>query len=275
MVSAIHNSILIVNYNNKKALWAMLGALKMEQAPGTEVIVVDSASTDGSADMVKKEFRHVRLIIRAHNRGFASAIVRGIDKAKGSVVVACHSDLVTDVHVLGELADRVREHNTSGQRVVAAVPSLVGPDDVDQPSIGKLPGLARGMVGVFSPVLARKCDVPNLDHVADHEWTPLTCMALDSEVLARLGSIDDRFFLYWADADLCKRIHEKGHRIAIRRDLKVVHAGRSPNEPLPDPLMKIMREDLQHYFEKHSPSWQHKVLSVDEKLAKFIRRESA
>jgi GT2 family glycosyltransferase len=275
MPSAILNSIVIVNYNNKKALWGMLGSLKLEQAPATEVIVVDSASTDGSVEMVKKEFRHVRLIVRAHNRGFASAIVRGIDKVNGSVIIVCHSDLVTDVHVLGELADRVRERNTAGARVVAAVPRLVGPDDTDQPSIGKLPGLARGVVGVFNPVLARKCEVPTLDHVADHEWTPLVCMALDTEMLARLGSIDERFFLYWADADLCKRIHEKGFRIAIRRDLRVVHAGHSPNEPLPDPLMKIMRQDLQHYFEKHSPSWQHKMLTVDEKLAKFIRRESA
>jgi GT2 family glycosyltransferase len=269
------NSFVFVNYNNKKALWGLLGSLDLKHSYLSEVIVVDSASTDGSAEMVEKEFPRARLVVRSHNRGFPSAAMRAIHKAKGSVLVLCHSDVATDLHGLEELADRVRTRNTTGQHVAAAIPRLVTPDGTDQPCVGKLPGLGRGMAGMFNPLVARKAYVPTLDHVADNEWTKLTCMALDAELFFRLGSLDERFFLYWADADLCQRIHERGHRIVIHRDVSVVHAGHSPNDPRPEPLMQIMREDQQRYFEKHRPAWQQKVLNVDKKIHKLLHRESA
>jgi GT2 family glycosyltransferase len=275
MPVAAQNSIVIVNHNNKKALWGMLGSLDIEHSYLSEVIVVDSASTDGSAEMVEKEFPRVRLIVRSHNRGFPSAAMRGIHKAKGKVLVLCHSDLVTDLHALEELADRVRTRNTTGQHVAAAIPRLVSPDGTDQPCVGRLPGLGRGMIGVFNPLVARKAEVPTLDHVADHEWTTLACIALDGELFARAGSIDERFFLYWADADLCQRLHDRGHRIVIDRDVTVAHGGHSPNDNRPEPLMQIMREDQQRYFEKHRPGWEQKLLNVDQKIHKLLHRESA
>jgi GT2 family glycosyltransferase len=275
MPVAVQNSIVVVNHNNKKALWGMLGSMRLDESPDSELIVVDSASDDGSAEMVSVEFPRVRLVVRGQNRGFASAALRGVRKARGSVVVLCHSDLVTDVHALGELADRVRQRNVAGQRVVAAVPRLVGPDEIDQPNVGRLPGLGRGMIGVFCPATARKCYVPSLDHVADHEWTTLTCMAIDAEVLARIGSIDERFFRYWADADLCQRIHDRGYRIAIHRDITVIHAGHSPSDPVPEPQARIMRQDQQRFFQKHHAAWEQKVLHVDERIYRFLWRESA
>jgi GT2 family glycosyltransferase len=270
------NSIVVVNYNRKPALHAMLAALELEQSITTEVIVVDNASMDGSADMVAEEFPQVRLVRGQHNRGFAASAQRGINSAKGTVAVLCHSDLVAPIHTFAELADRLREgaKNTSGGRIVAAVPRLIGRDRADQPSVGRLPGLGRGMIGVFNPSAARKCYVPFLDHVADHEWVGLTCFAIDLEALGRLGTLDPRFFLYYADADLCQRIHDKGWRIVIRRELGVVHTGASPNDPLPDYLKRIMRKDQQHYFSKHRPTWERKLLDVDEKLYRLLSREA-
>ncbi|HEY7086853.1 MAG TPA: glycosyltransferase family 2 protein [Tepidisphaeraceae bacterium] len=273
----VQNSVVIVSCNKKKALWALLKSLKIEEATTSEVIVVDSASFDGSADMVAEDFPQVQLIRCGHNRGFASAAGRGIAKAMGQAIVLCHGDIVAEIHTLVELADRVRmgSSSASSQRVVAAVPRIVGVDGAEQPSVGRLPGLGRGMIGVFNPSVARKCYTSSLDHVADHEWTTLTCMAIDAEALTRIGSLDPQFFLYWADADLCQRIHDRGYRIAIRRDVKVTHTGRSPNDPLPDELRRLMRRDQRRYFAKHRPAWEGKLLGVDEKIYKFISRESA
>src|SRR5688572_359420 len=93
-------SILIVNFNKKEQLHALLKSLKMEEAAAVEVIVIDNASFDGSQEMVRAEFPKVRLIAMETNRGLPAAANRGIDEAAGDVAVLCHSDLVTTIHVL-------------------------------------------------------------------------------------------------------------------------------------------------------------------------------
>ena len=270
---AVLNSIIIVSHNHGAALPAMLASLKTEESSTSEVIVVDNASFDGSVETVAERFPQVRLIRSSKNRGFAAAAQRGINEAQGSIAVICHSDLLVEMHALAELADRVREG--AGRRVVAAVPRLIGRDGVEQPGVGRLPGIGRGMIGVFNPSAARRCYLPQLDHVADHEWTTLVCLAIDCDQLARLGSLDSRFFLYYADADLCQRIHDKSYRIVIHRDLAVVHCGASPNDPQPDHLRRIMRKDQQRYFEKHRPAWEQKLLNVDQKIYRLLKREPA
>jgi N-acetylglucosaminyl-diphospho-decaprenol L-rhamnosyltransferase len=270
------NSIIIVSHNKKASLRAMLEALELEHATTSEIIVVDNASFDDSADMVASEFPQVKLIRGQHNRGFAASAQRGINSASGTVAILCHGDLIAPIHTLAELADhlRVATQKGAGSRTVAAIPRVLGKDRVDQPTVGRLPGLGRGMIGVFNPSAARRLYVPYLDHVADHEWASFTCFAIDLEALGRIGMLDPRFFLYYADADLCHRIHDKGWRIAIRRDLSVVHTGASGNDPLPEHLKRIMRKDQQQYFTKHRSSWEQKLLNVDAKLYRFLSREA-
>ena len=89
------NSIVVVNFNAKASLETMLTALKVEEAVTTEVIVVDSMSFDGSADMVRQKFKGVRLIALDENRGFAAAVNRGLREAAGDVAVICHSDIIS------------------------------------------------------------------------------------------------------------------------------------------------------------------------------------
>src|SRR5688572_20537391 len=141
----VQNSIVIVNFDNATGLRRMLANLKMEESTASEVIVVDNASGDDSAAVVKRDFPHVKLVRREKNKGFAVGANRGIRQALGDVVVVCHSDVLADVHVLAELADRVREGAT--RRVVAAVPRVIDARGGEQPFVGELPGLGRAMVG--------------------------------------------------------------------------------------------------------------------------------
>jgi GT2 family glycosyltransferase len=264
----VQNSIVIVNFDNAAGLRRMLANLKVEESTASELIVVDNASTDDSAAVVQRDFPHVKLLRREANKGFAVGANRGIRQALGDVVVVCHSDVIADVHVLAELADRVREG--SRRRVVAALPRVIDETASEQPFVGELPGLGRAMVGVFKPHASRRCYVPGLDHVADHEWARFTCAALSGDFLATAGGFDERFFLYWADADLCHRIHDRSYRILIAPDLKVVHTGHSPNDEPPPDRATVMRADQQRYFEKHRPKWQQGVLRVNAKLNAWV-----
>ena len=263
-MSDVATSILIVNFNKKDQLRALLTSLKMEEATTVEVIVIDNASFDGSREMVRAEFPRVRVIEMETNRGFAAAANKGIDQAAGDVAVLCHSDLVTTIHVLSELADQVREGRS--RRVAGVAARVVAPDKTELPSAGTFPGLVRGIAGAFSPEAAHKRFVPSLDHIADHQYATTMCIALDLQVLsAHVGLFDPKFFLYYADADLSLRMHEKQYRILVSRRLQVIKQ-RPPlgegNKKLAPHLARLMRKDQMHFYEKHRPGLQKTLVGL-------------
>lgn len=248
----------------------MLAALKMDEATACEVIVVDNASFDGTPAMVRESFPDVHLVEQEKNRGFAAAARVGINEARGDVATVCHADIVADMHDLTELADKLRE--AAGRRAAAVLPRLIGADGMPQPFVAPLPGLTRGVLGEFNPALARRAYVPSLDHVSDHEFASFACCAFDVDSLIKLGSFDPRFFLYFADADLCARLHEKSLRLLISRDVKVVHAGRPMGHAVDANLSRLMRQDLARYFDKHRSPVDQGMMRAAAKVRKLVTR---
>ena len=269
---SVQNSIIIVTHNSKEKLLKLLANLAVSEAVACEFIVVDSASFDGSAELIEEDFPTIRLIRLQDNRGFSVAANRGFAEAIGDVVIFCHADIVTESHALIELADRIREG--ADNRVVAAVPRLVDANRHELPLVGPLPGLGRAISNMFVPSASRGCEPAALDHVADHEFAQMPCVAIDAEVLQKFNGFDERFFLYYADADLSARLHEKSLRIAIRRDLPVVHTGADPSRPLPISLARIMRKDLLRFVEKHHGGLRSTALGIQAKLIGAVNKEA-
>src|SRR2546426_5396627 len=133
---SVQNSIIIVTHNSKEKLLKLLANLAVSEAVACEFIVVDSASFDGSAELIEEDFPTIRLIRLQDNRGFSVAANRGFAEAIGDVVIFCHADIVTESHALIELADRIREG--ADNRVVAAVPRLVDANRHELPLVGPL-----------------------------------------------------------------------------------------------------------------------------------------
>jgi len=267
----IINSIVIVNFNNKPTLLALLKSLRMEEATGTEVILVDSASFDGSVEMVAEQYPFVKILQLKTNRGFFAAANKGLDNAEGDIITVCHADVVTDVHALAELADQCRE--AEARKVAAVVPRLVGVDDQERPMVGSLPGLGACMTAGVSPKAGFSCKIPFLDHVAENEWARCVCAAFNRNLLANIGTFDEKFFLYAGDADICKRIHAKQHRILISKSVKVAHSGTTDLKQIPSHLVRILAKDEATYAEKHLPTWQQAFVTAAQQLGGLLRKE--
>jgi GT2 family glycosyltransferase len=266
---AVSTSIIIVTFNAHDALKAMLGGLKVEEAPGVEVIVVDSGSFDATPTMVRERFADVvRLVELEKNAGFATAANAGIARSQGDVVVICHADLLASAHDLTELADIVREG--APRRVAAAIPRLIGVDGSELPTVGPIPGFWRNLAGVFSPGMTRKRHLPALDHLADHEWADLICVAIDAAAMTKLGGFDERFFLYFHDMDLCQRLHEASLRMVIRREISVVHTG--DRKRIAPHRVRLMRNDLRKLWSKHRSALEQSTLRVADKATGILRR---
>jgi N-acetylglucosaminyl-diphospho-decaprenol L-rhamnosyltransferase len=268
---AISNSIVIVNFNAKPALLSLLRSLHLEESTSGEVIVIDCASFDGSQEVVG-EFPAVKLLTMKTNRGFFAAANRGIDRAGGDVVVVCHTDIITDIHTLSDLADQTRE--AAGRKIVAVLPRLKGIDDSDQPFVGKFPNLGSAIKGVFYAPAGLKCRVPTLDHLTESEWARFVCVAFNRDLLSSTGLMDEKYFLYCGDTDLCARFHEKKLRVSISKDIHIKHAGAGIGKDIPSHLMRILRKDEQRYAIKHFPAWQKPLVQAVGSVSGLFNRSS-
>ena len=147
MKEGINLSIVIVNWNARDLLRECLQSVYAQsQAFNFEVVVVDNASSDGSAEMVKREFPRARLIENQENLGFARANNQAIRQSIGRFVVLLNSDTVVLSHALDRMVAFMKEH----QDVDALGPMLLNTDGSLQPSIRSMSQVS-GCIRVFLP----------------------------------------------------------------------------------------------------------------------------
>jgi GT2 family glycosyltransferase len=224
-------SIVIVSMNTREVLRECLTTLDAGRGPvSCEVIVVDNASKDGSADMVAKEWPAAVLVRSGVNLGFGAANNVAFTRATGRYVVLLNSDAFLAAGVLSGIVARMDQHPGVG---LAGV-SLVGRDGARQPSARMFPSALNDLLSLsglsarygrsrFFGRMDRTWADP--DEAAEVDWVPGAFAIIRRSVLARVGGFDERFFLYYEEVDLCRRIKAAGFTICYWPDFRVVHIG--------------------------------------------------
>ncbi len=214
-------SIVIVNWNTKEHLANCLRSIG--GGVTLEVIVVDNASNDGSPNMVETEFPQARLIKNELNLGFARAINQGIGLSRGRYLLLLNSDTLLEGCALEEMVRSMDDHPEAG----SMGPRLVLPDGLPQPySFGCDPTLGyllrRGL-----GLLLRKGYLHDwgTDEIKEVDWVSGASMMLRREALEDIGLLDENFFLYFEDNDLCLRLRQKGWKVYFNPRIEVVHLG--------------------------------------------------
>jgi len=223
-------SVVIVSYKVPALLRACLASLRREAAECSyEVIVVDNASGDGTAELVQDEFPDVRLIALSENIGFAAGSNLGARAATGEYLLMLNPDTELVGNTLGALLGYARAHPEAG---------LVGgrtlrPDGKLDPgscwgaqSIWSLVCFASGLSTAF-----RDSRVFNPESIAG--WSRDSerrvdivtgCLCLSPRaVWEQLGGFDESFFMYGEDADLAARARTRGYHPAITPDAVILH----------------------------------------------------
>lgn len=224
-------SIVIVSFNTREVLRECLTTVQRESGGVSfEVIVVDNASQDGSADMVAQAFPWVRLVRSTVNLGFAAANNLAFSLIQGRYVVLLNSDAFLRPDALG----RAVTHMDADPQVGLAGARLVGRDDSWQPSARQFPSLLNdflalsGLAAKFpSSRFFGRMDRTWADPLqpAEVDWTPGAFSIVRRSVLEQVGYFDERFFLYYEEVDLCRRIRAAGYAVWYWPDVVVVHLG--------------------------------------------------
>ena len=224
-------SVVIVSYKVPELLRACLASLQRE-ADGCsyEVIVVENASGDGTAELVRDEFPDVRLIALEENIGFAAGSNLGAQRAAGEYVLLLNPDTELVGDTLGALLrlrtgtprgrSRRRPHAAPGRR---ARPRLVlGRAEPLEPRLLRLRACRRVFRGsrLFNPE-----SLAGWSRDSEREVDIVTgCLCLvPRAVWEQLDGFDESFFMYGEDADLATRARKRGYHPAITPEAVIVH----------------------------------------------------
>ncbi len=220
---------LLVSYNTKALLTPCLDALDLALARvgGGEVIVVDNASRDGSAEFLQQNYPNVTLIRSAQNVGFGRANNLARDQVAGRYLLLLNTDaFVPPDALVGPLAF-MDDHPECGVLGVR----LVGRDGEPQPGCRYFPTplnsfwARAGLTRRFgSP---RMVDDEQWDHRETQEcdWVPGCYYLIRREALDQVGLFDPRFFLYFEEVDHCREVKNAGWKVIFWPHVDVIHLG--------------------------------------------------
>jgi GT2 family glycosyltransferase len=236
-------SVIIVSWNVAEKLAACLGSLRPAlKGLNGEVFVVDNASQDGSAAMVRTRFPEVKLIENAENAGYAAANNQAIQQARGRFVLLLNPDTIVPEPALAPLLEAMNSDPTIG----IASPVLTYPDGTLQSSSSmRYPGARRD---IKSAIRNSKSEIREV------AWVLGAAMLIRREVLEKVGLLDTTFYLYGEDADICKRARDAGWRIVVMENSRIVHEAASSSQQLQDEQNSRMHfiAELQ-FLRKHYP----------------------
>ena len=224
-------SVIVVSYNTREVLRRCLARLQEESAGiDAEVIVVDNASRDGSAEMVAACFPQFQLVPSRSNLGFAAGNNVGFARARGSYVVLLNPDAFIGEGALATAIARMQ----AAPRVGLAGGRLQDESGHLQPSGRLYPSLLNEFL-VISGLAARyprsrffgRFDRTWADPGRDSrvDWVPGAFTIIRREALQAVGHFDERFFLYYEEVDLCRRIAAAGYEIWYWPEVQVTHLG--------------------------------------------------
>jgi GT2 family glycosyltransferase len=257
-------SVIIVSFNVCTYLrQALVSAIAAAEGTDHEIIVVDNNSSDWSAEMVRDEFKDVRLIVSESNEGYSDACNRGIAASAGNYILILNPDTMVDPEAIRTALAFMHGHPDAG----AAGARMVDGNGVFLPESKR--GFPSPLTSLFrftgmGKLFPRSAffNAYYLGHKPENEICRADIltgafMLLRREALSKAGLFDTSFFMYGEDIDLCWRIRKAGYYNYYLPDVRITHfKGRS--------ALNDEESSLRHFYgamkifaRKHlRPAWQ-------------------
>jgi len=260
-------SIVIVSWNTRDALERCLASVDATVSTrSVQTVVVDNASGDGSAAMVRARFPHVRVLVSDTNVGFGRASNLGVAASDGRAVLLLNSDCELAHGALAILAAALDADDALG----AVFPRLTNPDGTLQPSVhDRLPSPRSYVADVAFGASLRyalyrtawlkrwllRGQVRRHAQAHDVAWGGAACVLVRRAAFDAVGGFDPRFFMYMEDVDLCAELARAEYRLRYVPDATVRHQWGASTSKDPASMVRHAYESRVAYFAKHHPGW--------------------
>lgn len=251
-------SIIIVNYNVKEFLQNLLHSIaKASQNIVSEIIVVDNASDDGSPELIKENFPNVKLIVNEKNLGFSKANNIGLKAASGDFFLLINPDTIVREDTFQKMLKFFAEFPTAGM----AGCKILNPDGTLQLACRRsFPGpwtsfcKVTGLSSIFpNSKMFASYNLTYLDEDQTYEVDAISgsFMMIRKEAMKLVGGLDEQFFMYGEDLDLCYRIQKAGFKVFYVHSTQIIHyKGESTKRSSIDET-KIFYDAMKLFVKKH------------------------
>lgn len=257
-------SVVVVTYNSRDVIVRCLESTRALAADGHEVVVVDNASPDGTAEFVRGEFPFCRVIEQATNEGFGRANNRGAALTTGDVML-----LNPDAWLEDGCAEGLAEHLEEDPRLGQVSPRMLSATGESQ----FVWAPTTSIVGEALQILREKGPRALMDRpmgaflrLFDGGWLTGGCTMVRREAWEEVGGFDEDFFLYFEDVDLSLRLRANGWRVGVDSSNAAFHLGGSSGI-----AEAHYRRSQFLYYRKHRPRWENRVL-LSKQRRRFARQ---
>jgi N-acetylglucosaminyl-diphospho-decaprenol L-rhamnosyltransferase len=271
-------SIVVVNYRQWEKTNEMVRQLQASDAVrsgAAEIIIVDNHSP--AHPLARKLRRSPGVSLRRweRNQGFARAVNEGCRLSRGDWFLLLNPDMTLSESFLDGVLDLADKMKTGEPRAGIVGFHLRNSDGSQQLSTGPFPTLASTLWRLALPRSRRKYHVCRGPERRPVPWVTGCCLLVRRACLQDLGGLDQEYFLYYEDVDLCRRAKARGWSVWYEPNLAVIHHNPLHSRAVPAALRLVTRHSLLTYGAKHWPRWQFRLLARIVRTESWLRRLSA
>ncbi len=250
-------AVLIVNFRVYDDLDRALASLGDALRHGDEVVVFDQVSDPASVGAVGARHPRVQWVSSAENIGFGAAVNRAARATTAPYLLWLNPDTIVTPGFIDALEAWLESHPEVG----CVGPRVMNDDGSVQASARRFPDLSTALAGRSTWLTRHFPDNPlsrhnllarNRDEPATVDWLAGSCVMTRRALFERLGGFDEGFFLYWEDADYCRRALSLGFTCAYLPQVVVHHAGGRSAARDPEPAIRAFHDSAFRMFVKHT-----------------------
>jgi GT2 family glycosyltransferase len=249
MAMAVEVSYCVVNTQQRDLLMRGLDAIARERAAvpfETETLVLDNASSDGSADAARAHAAVDEVIALTERRGKGENDTALLQRARGRSALLLNEDSELLPGATAALHAALERNPRAG----AAGARLLRPDHVQQPSAWRFPTPTSALAGAL--MLHRRYTVQSRgEHTRPVDWTQSAAMLVRREAAAEIGYFDAAFFVYSDEVDFCKRLADHGWSTLFVPEAAAIHHEQLSTGSVPDRRIVELSRNRDRYMRKH------------------------
>ena len=250
-------SIIIVSWNTRdllaQCLESALNDIRASSHLNIETLVIDNASGDDSVHMVQERFPWVRLIPNRENIGFAAANNQAIRQSHGRYVLLLNPDTEVKPGALAGLVDFMEAHPEAG----AVGARTLNPDGTLQTSCYPAPTLSRELwrllhLDMLWPYGTYRMAAWDINKPREVDSLLGACLLLRAAALDQIGVLDEDYFIYSEEVDLCYRLQKANWRLYWAPQAQIIHyGGQSTQQAAAEMFLQLYRGKLLYFYKHH------------------------
>jgi len=257
MDSKIKLSIVIVHYKNETDLFECLdGLYKLKTNKSFEVIIVDNSENNNVQKLLNvKKYKNLKYILAPKNLGYGAGMNLGAKYAKGEYLFILNPDVVFKADIVSSLINII----SKDEKMAIIAPLLYTTNNkmMDQGARELTPLRALIKYSFLDKIFPNNPISKNFwvknwkeNKLNEVDNVPGTALVIKKDIFNKVGGFDEKFFLYFEEFDLCKRVREEGYKIFIDPNSKLIHKWGTTTKLLKN-KDEIFRNSRFYYFKKH------------------------